>query len=94
VGGVSFTVLRPGTTSLVGESGSGKSTTARLIVGLEKLDAGRVLFDGNDISQYSRRNWQALRCRAGFIWTHWTSSPAPWRCCGLQFEKCQDREST
>ncbi|OCR25154.1 ABC transporter ATP-binding protein [Pseudomonas syringae] len=65
---VSFSVMRHGTTSLVGESGSGKSTTARLIVGLEKLDAGRVLFDGQDISGYSRRNWQPLRRRIQVVY--------------------------
>ncbi|WP_122664258.1 dipeptide ABC transporter ATP-binding protein [Pseudomonas viridiflava] len=65
---VSFTLLRRGTTSLVGESGSGKSTTARLILGLEKLDSGRVLFDGAEISQYTRRDWQALRRRIQVVY--------------------------
>ncbi|MFK7702047.1 dipeptide ABC transporter ATP-binding protein [Pseudomonas caspiana] len=65
---VSFTLLRRGTTSLVGESGSGKSTTARLILGLEKLDSGRVLFDGTEISQYTRRDWQALRRRIQVVY--------------------------
>lgn len=65
---VSFTLLRRGTTSLVGESGSGKSTTARLILGLEKLDSGRVLFEGIDISQHSRRDWQALRRRIQVVY--------------------------
>lgn len=31
---------------LVGESGSGKSTLARVIVGLQPIDSGRVVFDG------------------------------------------------
>lgn len=65
---VSFSVIRHATTSLVGESGSGKSTTARLIVGLERLDAGRVLFDGEDISQYSRSQWQPLRRRIQIVY--------------------------
>lgn len=65
---VSFSVIRHATTSLVGESGSGKSTTARLIVGLERLDAGRVLFDGQDISLYSRSQWQPLRQRIQIVY--------------------------
>ena len=65
---VSFSVIRHATTSLVGESGSGKSTTARLIVGLEQLDAGRVVFDGEDISQYSRNQWQPLRQRIQIVY--------------------------
>jgi multiple sugar transport system ATP-binding protein len=34
----------------VGPSGCGKSTLLRLIAGLEELDGGRVLFDGDDVS--------------------------------------------
>jgi peptide/nickel transport system ATP-binding protein len=65
---VSFSVIRHATTSLVGESGSGKSTTARLIVGLERLDAGRVWFDGQDISHYRRSQWQPLRQRIQIVY--------------------------
>lgn len=43
--------IRPGeTVGLVGESGSGKSTTARIAMQLERPTAGRVLFDGQDIT--------------------------------------------
>jgi len=36
--------------ALLGPSGSGKSTLLRAIAGLETLDAGRILFDGNDLA--------------------------------------------
>ncbi|MEO9515063.1 MAG: ABC transporter ATP-binding protein [Paracoccaceae bacterium] len=36
---------------LLGPTGAGKTTTLRLVSGLEKLDAGRVLIDGRNASQ-------------------------------------------
>lgn len=45
---VSFTVPRGGSLGIVGESGSGKSTVARMLVGLERPDAGTVSVEGRD----------------------------------------------
>ncbi|MBF9071923.1 ABC transporter ATP-binding protein [Streptacidiphilus fuscans] len=47
---VSFRLARGGSLGIVGESGSGKTTTARIIVGLERADAGSVLVCGRDRS--------------------------------------------
>jgi iron(III) transport system ATP-binding protein len=47
---VSFRI-EPGTlVTLLGPSGCGKTTTLRLIAGLEKPDAGRILIDGADVT--------------------------------------------
>ncbi|MFJ3924537.1 ABC transporter ATP-binding protein [Streptomyces sp. NPDC090022] len=43
---VSFTVPAGGSLGIVGGSGSGKTTTARILAGLERPDAGEVLVDG------------------------------------------------
>lgn len=43
---VSFSLAAGGSLGLVGESGSGKSTTARMLVGLERPDAGTVRVGG------------------------------------------------
>ncbi|WP_326543362.1 ABC transporter ATP-binding protein [Pseudorhodoferax sp.] len=48
VDGVDFAIPRGSTFGLVGESGSGKSTVARMVAGLTKPSAGRVLFEGRD----------------------------------------------
>jgi oligopeptide/dipeptide ABC transporter ATP-binding protein len=47
---VSFTLDRGEVLGVVGESGSGKSTLARCVTLLERPDAGRVVFDGRDLT--------------------------------------------
>ena len=58
---VQFTLEHGQTLGIVGESGSGKSTIARLIMGFEKPDSGKVLIRGNDIYQISRKKLRSLR---------------------------------
>lgn len=50
VDGVSLSIASGTTLALVGESGSGKSTVARLLIRLLAPDAGRVMFDGQDLA--------------------------------------------
>jgi len=51
VDGVSLEVYLGETLALVGESGSGKSTLGRMLLAIERPDAGRVLYKGRDLSQ-------------------------------------------
>ena len=46
---VSFTVRRGESLGLVGESGCGKSTLTRAILGLEEVQAGEILIDGEPV---------------------------------------------
>jgi peptide/nickel transport system ATP-binding protein len=50
---VSLQVRRGQTLGVVGESGSGKTTLARMIVGLERPDSGRVVVSGVDVARLS-----------------------------------------
>ena len=61
VDGVSLTVRRGETLGLVGETGCGKSTLARCLTRLQDLTAGRVVFDGRDITRLSRRQLAPVR---------------------------------
>lgn len=51
---VSFQLSEGGSLGIVGESGSGKTTTARIVVGLERADSGRVLIHGRDRGELRR----------------------------------------
>lgn len=50
VDGVSFALPRGQVLGLVGESGCGKSTLGRTLVGLWRPDAGKVLYEGTDLT--------------------------------------------
>ncbi len=58
---VSFTVKEGETLGLVGESGSGKSTVAYTVVGIYAPTAGRILFQGQDISRPVNKRPKALK---------------------------------
>jgi ABC-type glutathione transport system ATPase component len=49
--------------AVVGESGSGKSTLARVLVGLERADAGHVVLAGRPVAQRPRRSERRSRAR-------------------------------
>jgi len=60
---VSFSIPRGRTVSIVGESGSGKSTTANLILGIERATSGSTIFDGADMAELGKHELFAFRRR-------------------------------
>jgi sulfate/thiosulfate transport system ATP-binding protein len=65
---VSIDVPNGSLTALLGPSGSGKSTLLRAIAGLETLDAGSVLIDGEDVSAKP-----AQKREVGFVFQHYAA---------------------
>ena len=61
--GVSLTVKAESITCLLGSNGAGKTTVVRAILGLTPARAGRILFDGIDITGLATHRIIAARCR-------------------------------
>ena len=65
---VSFTVRQGRTAVILGESGSGKTTLLNLIGALDSCTAGRIVFNGFDITEQPEENLVEFRSRQlGFI---------------------------
>jgi len=67
VDNVSFEIRRNEILALVGESGCGKSTLGRTILQLTKRTAGRVLFDGQELTAMAAGDLRRLRRRMQII---------------------------
>lgn len=77
VDGVSFQIEEGKTLGIVGESGCGKSTTGRSILKLIEPTGGKIIFDGKDITHYSRAKMRPLRTEMQMIFQDPFSSLDP-----------------
>ena len=64
---VSFSVRYGEAKIVMGGSGTGKSTLLRLVLGLLKPDAGQILIDGEDITDYSEEQMMKVRSKIGMV---------------------------
>jgi len=65
--GISFGVEQGETFAILGPSGAGKTVTLTLAVGLLKPDRGRIVVDGQDITEMSERELANVRRKAQLV---------------------------
>src|SRR5438876_7309938 len=74
--GISFTVRRGEFVSVVGPSGSGKSTISYVLGGLTPAGSGRIVIDGDDLSQLSNVQLTDMRKhKLGFVFQRFNLLP-------------------
>ena len=100
--GINLSVAEHEVVALIGASGSGKSTLLRCINLLERIDAGRVLLGGEEITRRSDVN--AVRRRIGIVFQSYNLFPhmsvlrnvtlAPRDALGLSKREAEERATT
>jgi phospholipid/cholesterol/gamma-HCH transport system ATP-binding protein len=65
--GIDLAIAEGQTTVIIGGSGSGKSVLMKQMLGLMRPDRGRVLVDGEDISDFSERQMVHVRAKFGMV---------------------------
>lgn len=98
--GVSFKVEKGTTFAILGPSGIGKTVTLTHIVGLLKPDAGRIIVDGQDITDLNERQLAEVRRKVQLVFqsgalfdslTVWENVAFPLSDIGLSKDECERR---
>lgn len=64
---VSFTVKRGETCVIMGRSGVGKSVSLKHIMGFMKADSGRILVDGEDVTDFTEQQFEEVRRKVTMV---------------------------
>jgi phospholipid/cholesterol/gamma-HCH transport system ATP-binding protein len=64
---VSFQVKRGETCVIMGRSGVGKSVSLKHIMGFLKADSGQVIVDGEDVTNYTEREFEEVRRKVTMV---------------------------
>jgi len=64
---VSFTVKRGETCVIMGRSGVGKSVSLKHIMGFLKADSGRIIIDGEDVTDFKESDFEEVRRKVTMV---------------------------
>src|SRR6201997_3377371 len=64
---VSFSVKRGETCVIMGRSGVGKSVSLKHILGFMKADSGRILVDGEDVTDFTEQQFEEVRRKVTMV---------------------------
>ena len=74
--GVNLAIKKGGFVAIAGPSGSGKTTILNIIGGLDSMDAGRVVVDGNTLDEMNQSQLARLRLnKIGFVFQAYNLIP-------------------
>jgi len=65
--GIDLSVARGETLAVLGRSGTGKSVLLKLLIGLQKPDAGSIRINGKEIADLDRKQLNEVRKTVGFL---------------------------
>jgi len=79
VNDVTFDIRRGETFGVIGETGSGKTTLAKMMLLVYEPDGGRIIYEGRDISEYTKKDKKNYRRNVQTVFQDPTSSLNPRR---------------